>query len=301
MIQTSVTVIVPTYGPPTRLSQALDSVFAQTRPASQVIVVDDNDPVTPFRRATEDVVSEQRSKGRELTFIQHASNRNGAAARNTGLQAATGDVISFLDSDDFYLPRRLEIMCEVMESAGEEVAGVYSGVEFRRGGRVFGYFDTAPSGNFLVETLACRFKIGSGSNIFVRRAVIDELGGFDESFWRHQDYEFLVRLFQGYRLEGVDEVLLVKNNENLNFPNFSHSLAIKEQYLDKYRPVIEAQGRTDRDFILRSNYVSMGELALKEGLRAESRAMFRIALDAGPLTPRQWLRRLALWTASWLR
>jgi len=60
---------------------------------------------------------------------------------------------------------------------------------------------------------------GTGSNIFIRKSVVDELKGFDEAFLRHQDYEFLVRVFEKYTLEAIPEILVIKNNENLNLPD----------------------------------------------------------------------------------
>ena len=50
--------------------------------------------------------------------------------------------------------------------------------------------------------------MGSGSNLFLRKKVVDEIGGYDESFQRNQDIEFLVRVLENYKLAYVDEVLL---------------------------------------------------------------------------------------------
>ncbi|MBO6526349.1 glycosyltransferase family A protein [Erythrobacter sp.] len=296
-----ISVIIPVYGPTLFLSRTIESVFQQTLEPCELILVDDNDPGTEFRRQTENIVKNYRAKGRDLVYIQHASNRNGAVARNTGVAAASGDYISFLDSDDFYMPDRLEILSEMLENSQKGIAGVYSGVEFRRRGKTYNKFSNARSGNFLVETLACKFMLGTGSNLFIRRDVIEELNGFDEAFWRTQDYEFLVRLFEKYALAGVPEILVVKNNENFNLPNFAKSLENREQYLAKYRSLIDEKDAPAQAYIIKSNYAFMGELALKEGLRQESRAMYKIASAKSALEPRDWMRRAALWTASWLR
>lgn len=70
----------------------------------------------------------------------------------------------------------------------------------------------------------------TGSNIFVRRAVIDELNGFDEAFLRHQDYEFLVRLFEKYSLIALPDILVIKNNENVNMPDVVKMESVNKQY-----------------------------------------------------------------------
>ena len=89
-----VSVIIPTYGRSAYLTQAVDSVKAQTWPAHQIIVVDD---CSPEPVELDDVL-----------LLRHERNMGPAAARNTGLAHATGDLVLFLDDDDLLLPRRLE-------------------------------------------------------------------------------------------------------------------------------------------------------------------------------------------------
>lgn len=300
-----VSVVMPTYGPTLHLSAAIASVRRQTWRNFELLIVDDNNPDTSFRRETEHIVTRHQEQGQgqgqDIIYIQHEKNRNGAAARNTGISRATGDYISFLDSDDIYDPRRLEVAVGLMGSAEDRIGGVYSGVEFRRGGKVYASHRDVEPGNFLLETLACKFLIGTGSNLFVRRSVVNALGGFDESFLRHQDYEFLVRLFSQFDLAASREILVIKNNENLNLPGFSKTLAIKEQYLEKFRSLIESLSPADRDYVMRSNYTWLGEHALREGLREESRAMYGVAGRYGKARARAHMRRAAFWVQSWLK
>lgn len=296
-----VSVIIPTYGRTDFLSQAIDSVFEQTFTDFELLIVDDNDPYSDLRKETKGIVDRHRARGREIIYLQHDRNRNGAAARNTGFRRSSGEYISFLDADDMYYPRRLEETVAIMDCAERRIGGVYTGVEFRRRGKTFGAFEEVPSGNFLIETLACKFKLGTGSNLFVRRSVVEELGGFDETFWRHQDYEFMVRFFEKYELASTNAILVVKNNQNFNLPGFSKSLEIKEQFLRKYQSVIEALPRADQDFIIQSNYVWLGEMALKEGRRGESGEMYQIAKERGGTGLHEQLRRAVLWLASWFR
>ena len=63
-------------------------------------------------------------------------------------------------------------------------------------------------GDIFLQTLMRSFYLGSGSNIFLRRSVIDDIGFFDESFRRNQDLEYLVRVTKKYKMAHVDEVLL---------------------------------------------------------------------------------------------
>ncbi len=99
-------VIVPTYDRPTYLLEAVESALRQTISDLEVIVIDDGSPhpLGDLRDA-------------RVRVIRHASNHGPAVARNSGLEAATGRYVTFLDDDDLYLPDRLEIALEGLERA----------------------------------------------------------------------------------------------------------------------------------------------------------------------------------------
>jgi len=296
-----VSVIIPAYGSTEFLPQAIDSVFNQTFADFELIVVDDNDPNTEYRAQTSRIISANKRAGRRIIYIQHERNKNGSAARNTGVFHSKGKFISFLDSDDFYHVKRLEAAVSIMDSADVSIGGVYTGVEFRRRGKTFCTHTDVSPGKYLVETLACKFMIGTGSNLFLKREVIEELGGFDEAFDRHQDYEFLVRFFQRYELAAIPEPLVIKNNENFNLPPFERMHDIKRQYLNKYKMVIESLTDDERGYVISKNYSWLGEMALRERKRAESSEMYRIAKRGGFLDKRDTVRRALFWAASWIR
>lgn len=286
-----VSVIIPTYGTPLFLKKAISSVSAQSLSDWELIVVDDNNPDSDARKETEQLMCSYNDH--RIKYLQHPYNKNGAAARNTGLAEAKGKYIAFLDSDDEYLPQRLEKCLSVMESAPSNVAGVYTGCEFRRGGEVYHIEKTIEPGNFLTQTLACTFRFQTGSNIFVRKSVVDELGGFDESFIRHQDYEFLARLFEKkYELAAIQEVLVVKNNENVNLPNVEKMIAVKEQYLNKFKTVIETLPQKDQHYVYHTQYVLVAEAALRTKNKKIAKEYYRKASSISPLTTKEQLRRL---------
>lgn len=287
-----ISIIIPTYGPPLGLKSAIDSILNQTCSDWELIIVDDNDPNTEARKETEHLLHTYNDG--LIKYLQHPHNKNGAAARNTGISEAKGKYIAFLDSDDEYLPERLEKCLAVMDSAPSNVAGVYTGCEFRRGGEVYHVENTVEPGNFLVQTLACTFRFQTGSNIFVRKSVVDELGGFDESFIRHQDYEFLVRVFEkNYELAAIQEALVVKNNENVNLPNVEKMIAVKEQYLNKFKTVIETLPQKEQQFVYHTQYALVAEAALRTKNKKIAKEYYRKASNISLLTTKEQFRRLA--------
>lgn len=287
-----VTVIIPTYGTPTYLKKSIESVINQTFGNWELIIVDDNNPNTEERKQTERIIYTYQDN--RIKYIRHPHNKNGAAARNTALRQAKGKYISFLDSDDEYMPKRLEECVKNIEEAGDEVAGVYTGCEFRSGGKPYLRYSKVKSGNFKVDTLACRFMFCTGSNIFVRKSVMDELNGFDENFLRHQDYEFLVRLFEKYSLNAISEILVVKNNENINLPNIDKLIAVKKQYLEKFREQIGRLSKDEQSYVFSANYISLAEHCLRQHDFIRGNSFYRLAKENSPLTLKDNMRKIIL-------
>ena len=130
-----VSVIMPTYGKPELLSRSIRSVQNQTYPEWELIIVDDHNPETEGRKQTETLMA-QYAADKRIRYIKHEHNMNGSAARNTGIAAATGDYIAFLDSDDEYAPERLERCVKALsECSDPKYAGVYTGCEITQDGK----------------------------------------------------------------------------------------------------------------------------------------------------------------------
>ena len=289
-----VSVIITTFGKPTYLEKAIKSVFNQTLDSLEIIVVDDNDSNTRERKLTEELIMRLINLGIKIIYLKHSHNRNGSAARNTGLVMAKGKYISFLDSDDEYHIQRLEFCYNKMEECSKEFGAVYTGCEFKKKSKTYHVYTKNKSGKHIVQTLATTFRLCSGSNIFVRKNVINELNGFDEDFWRHQDYEFMVRLFEKYSIVAIQKVLLTKNNENLNLLDVNRMIIIKKQYLNKFQYLIKNLPLKDQRYILRKQYVSIAEQALKNQKFSISNQYYKLANKNGPLTLKEIFRKITL-------
>lgn len=184
-----VSVIVPTYNRPDRLRMALASLAAQTYQDFEVIVVND-------AGCDVGVVIAACTDRHRITIITHDRNRGLAAARNSGLRAAKGAYIAYLDDDDRYLPHHLETLVEYLDRRECRVAYTdawrvqerQSNGEYVETGR-----DVPYSHEFRPEDLLV-------SNYFPvlcvmhDRACLDEVGLFDESLFAHEDWDLWIRL-----------------------------------------------------------------------------------------------------------
>lgn len=107
----SVSVVIPYFDSADTIGRALDSVAAQTAPVLEVIIVDDCS--SPGQREALDGLQAQHATT-PVRVMRQESNQGPAAARNLGWEAARGEWVAFLDSDDSWHPRRLELQCRAL-------------------------------------------------------------------------------------------------------------------------------------------------------------------------------------------
>lgn len=215
-----VSIIITTYKGSSKLKRALNSVLLQTYPSIEIIIVDDNDPESHERIRTKNIIN-QYAQHHKLTYICHEKHKNGSAARNTGLSHASGYYVSFLDDDDFYLPQKIEHCVEALENA-EDCQGVLCQVVKCNKKGLYTRYSTycdAEKVDLQKSLLMNNNFLGSGSNLFFTLQSVIELHGFDESFIRYQDVEFMLRFFRRYEVVFLHELQVVKAvNGTSNIP-----------------------------------------------------------------------------------
>ena len=198
----TVSVIIPAYNSATFIGEALNSVFRQTFTSYEVIVINDGSA------DTEDLERELKRYPEGVRYIKQ-ENRGAAAARNTGLRAAAGEFVAFLDADDTWLPNFLEKQVEFLRGSGVDLVyadALLSG-ESPLAGRTF--MQIEPSrGEVTPENLLAVKVTVLTSTVLARKKPILEVGLFDETFRRGQDFDLWLRLAKaGARFDYHSEVL----------------------------------------------------------------------------------------------
>lgn len=236
-----VSVIIPTYGGNQSLKRAIDSVLQQDFEPFEVIVVDDNDNGTRQRADTEKIMAEYQHNERVI-YLQHEKNKNGSAARNTGARIARGMYLTFLDDDDVYLQGKLNK--EVMYlNRFPQYDAVYCWR--KEGGKIIGSRQT---GDLSLSLLDLSFTPCTPS-LMLRKEAYFEINGFDESYYRHQDFEFLLRFFEEHSIGVVEDVLIeIIGNEVDNQPRGEKAVALKKKFLDTFSDNIDKLDKKNKGF-----------------------------------------------------
>jgi len=255
-----VSVVIPTYNRPEYICRAIDSCFSQVDVNVEVIVVDDNGLGSEAQKAVEKMLMGYAQKENFL-YIPHERNKNGAAARNTGIRASKGKFIAFLDDDDWFEPWK--ISKQLAKMADDNTKACLCG--FRRL-----YGEETVEGNPDNKDLSYRILLGNvdscaGSGLIVEKQLALDINGFQENFVRRQDVEFLYRVSKRTDVSVVKEMLLnvFMHSGNLK-KNHSKDIAGVLSFLDSFKADIDSYPRRKRDAIWDANYLELSKLELKD-------------------------------------
>lgn len=198
-----VSVVLPTYDRLDYLPEAVDSVRTQTRDDWELLVVDDGS-----KDGTRDYL--QSLEERRLRVIERPHTGNVSALRNVGIREARGRWVAFLDSDDRWRARKLERQLEALEADPAALWSYTGAVVIDGAGRKIEDEwlgpAPAPSGDVLEGLL--RHDVRTlPSAVMARRALLLEVGGFDETLRFCEDYDLWLRLARRSPARGVDERL----------------------------------------------------------------------------------------------
>ncbi len=196
-----VSVVIPVHNREGLVDRAVDSVLRQTHGDFELLVVDD--------ASTDGTAARLLARGADprLRLLRHEVNRGAAAARNTAIRAARGEFIAFLDSDDEWLPEKLERQVACLAAAPEEVLMCCSGYWMMRERSREVTARIPQSSAPWRDTLLGGCTLSPGSTAFIRRRAFDIHGLFDESLRRLEDWDWLLRYTTQHDLVVVGEPL----------------------------------------------------------------------------------------------
>lgn len=273
----TISVVLPTYNRAQVLPRAMRSVLDQSYGDLELIIVDDasSDGTEQIVRSFDDP---------RIRYFRHEQNRGAPAARNLGAREARGRLIAFQDSDDDWLIGKLEKqMATLAVSGGADVvfcAFIRSGDGRRQ--RVPGPGLQVRDGNLLPQLLHENFV--STQTLLITRELLDEVGGFDETLGRFQDWDLAIRLAAVARFRLVDEPLVIVHDTpgSISTDDVAGAAALHTM-VNTHRSLYERY-----PVAMASALAGMGHLQCLSGDLAGGRRHFRQALRITPYSPKFW-------------
>ncbi len=280
-----VSVIVPAYNSEAWIKRAVQSVLSQTITDIEIIVIDDcsND-------RTGEVI--QQIDDPRIKYICSQKNEGAGGARNRGIQMARGEYLAFIDSDDEWMPTKLQRQLELLSSLAESWGVCHTGcIIVKDGQRSITQLPKEQfSGWALNHYLHNRFGFLNPSTLLVRRAVIEDVGLFDVRLLRGQDYDWFLRVFQKYQLALVSESLAVIHLSTTKCLS-EKVVPARQLIIDKHQAMICRElGSFAAAYFCGRNYWDMAEACFRDDRRLSGWYYWLKALRCNPL---QNLRRYA--------
>lgn len=245
-------VVIPAYNRAHLLPRALLSVFSQNMPASEVIVVDDGS-----EDSTAALLKEIRARAPVPLHVIHQKNRGAAAARNTGLQLARGDLIAFLDADDWWLPNKLTLQVAAMQERTSYLISHTREIWHRRGIRVNQKKKHDPPGGYIFMRSLRRCVVAM-STMMARKELFERYGDFDTSLPCCEDYDFWLRVAQKEPFLLVPEALTCRDGGRPDQLSALHRMGMDAYRIHSLISLLDA-GQLSR----RQNMAAHSELAYK--------------------------------------
>ncbi len=192
----TISVIIPVWNRASEVCSAIDSALAQTLPPLEVIVVDDG---------STDETPEVLARFGDRIRVVRQGNQGVSAARNAGIAVARGDLVAFLDSDDVWQPRKLELQAARFD-ADPGLGLVHCGVDFEGTGVTVDGMEGSVAAEML--RLDRSVIVSHSSSVMVPRRVAGEVGGFDARMRVSEDWDFCYRVAARHRIGFVPEALV---------------------------------------------------------------------------------------------
>lgn len=268
----SVCVVIPMYNAASTIEKTLESLVLQTRQPEQVIVVDDG--------STDDCAQRVRNfvAPFRLTLLQQA-NQGPARARNTGIFAAEQTFIAFLDADDRWHPRKLEMQLALyarLTAQGHSVGLIdcYQLSVFSDGTQQLE--ERRKCGNHFADFMRENVINGTSGVLVVREAVC-ALGGFDPSLRFAEDRLLWTRIAEHWEIHTVPQILHWRGVDSGNITAqpqkyYPYKIRFIELYLDRYGSRLTRQQRIH--FVL-ANHAEFLDAFSRRGEHAQVIKVFR--------------------------
>jgi GT2 family glycosyltransferase len=296
----TISVVLPAFNRVASIRAAVDSVLRQSFADFELLVVDDGSTDGTMAALAE--VQDPR-----VRLLANPKNMGAGAARNTGIRHARGTWVAFQDSDDEWLPAKLDRQMAALAGQGADCVAGYCGMavvgagaggapDAGQGGRTRLHYIPEPeirlvAGDILPSLL--EHSLVSTQTLIARRDCLERIGGFDESLPALEDWDCAIRLAQLGPFSFVDAPLVHQHfSPNSITRHQGRRLAARQQIVAKHLDLLR-----QRPGLLALHYKTIAGEQRRLGEIGAARAALAEARRLQPFSPRLWAISAYLWLA----
>ena len=237
-------VIMPAYNRAHVITKAIKSVLNQTFTDFELIIV--NDCSTD---STVDVINSFSDS--RILLINASKNMGAAAARNVGIKNAKYEIISLLDSDDFYEPTFLEESYHLLKNTNDQIGFMWTGLKTINNNKITLSHWEPPFIKSNYITFLHALHIGTNSGISIKKSVFEKCGYFNESLPAAEDTDFFLRITQefGYTFTHNHLININKSGEDRLSKNYKKIAIAYNFFIDQHLPIINKYPKLQKKYL----------------------------------------------------
>lgn len=280
-IKDLVSVVIPTYKRSDMLGRAIKSVLSQTYKNLEVLVVSDNEPDDEYSLAASTLVTSFNDQ--RVRLILQEKHINGAAARNAGIRASRGEYIAFLDDDDYWEIKKVELQVKLLKTLDASYGGVTCKNKHYCEGRLVTALPPIKEQN-LCKNILLRLADLSTDAIMLKRSYLDKTGYFDESLRRHQEVQLMTFFTSEFKVKLLDMYLVcVDSTKNENQPKPENMEKIKQDFFKSVQPIMEKFSSAEQKQIRAMHKFEIGLLYVRNQKILKG-ALYCLTVMQSPIT-----------------
>ncbi|SOC80327.1 Glycosyltransferase involved in cell wall bisynthesis [Salinimicrobium sediminis] len=246
-------IIIPNYNREETICRAINSVLKQTETNFELIVVDDlssDNSVELIKKSFND---------KRIKLIELAKNGGASKARNIGIKASQGELISLLDSDDEFEETFLEVSKNVLRSSGPEIGFMWTGVTYVYPHKSYSFSWVPKRRGEAYTTFLHNLQVGSGAGITFKKEVFLLAGFFNEDLPAAEDTEFFLRISQKFDYTYTEKHLIkiYKGNKDRLSGNFFKIAEAYNIFLPKHFKRIDKDENLQKKFYYKMMWLNM--------------------------------------------
>ena len=223
-----VSVILPTYNRASLIGRAIKSILNQTFNDFELLIIDDGSVDD-----TEKVV--KTFADTKVTYKKHEENKGAAAARNTGIHLARGEFIAFNDSDDEWMPEKLERQIKKFSEVNSNIGVIYCGYIAVSQQTNREIFRSTPMEKGKIYPRILQGCITGTFTPLIKQACFEKVGLFDETLPSCQDWDMWIRISEYYEFDFISDILVKMYIHGSQIStNLEAKIEGKERILEKY-------------------------------------------------------------------
>jgi len=263
-----ISVYITSYNKENYLEQAIESVLAQSLQSQDIVIVDD-----ASSDSSRDIIDAYKSRyPHRINAIFNEQNLGISKTRNIALEQCKGDIVTFLDGDDFFYPNKLELEYKQLIKC-QNTQVVYSNFNYvDKTGELIDCFaeetDVPATGDIFINTYTRNYNVKSGSNyiyeMFYKNCAF-EIGLYDTNIKIWEDWDFRIRMSKIFRYGYCSKI----NSVYRQLPDSLHTSHFETHYheqikiYNKNKPLIKDLKKEEKIFIHNKVYSKIKSLLIK--------------------------------------